>query len=115
MIRALAIVALLTSCASERACGRLDPAAVGEFHRSHVLSNGANESSVEGLALGDDDDDAGTGWQVCVELGVAAIQNHPTAQDSDFVPDYCKRIMPREEWVALCGQWVRAAPDGGAP
>jgi hypothetical protein len=81
----LALV-LLTSCSwgvtmtvrPRPVCGRLDPEAISEFHRSHVLSNGANESSVEGLALGDPD---GGGWLVCIERGAATIQNHETEQE----------------------------------
>lgn len=77
-------LALVLSSCAYRACGRLDPEEIVAFHHSHGLSVGANESSVEGLAVGDDPPDGGDvglGWQVCVENGKAQIQNHPTRQD----------------------------------
>lgn len=86
--RALAAIALLLSGCAHKAlkiCGRLEPAAIESFHRTHALSVGANESSVEGLAAGDDTPDGGfTGWLVCVERGVATIQNHPTQQEIEM-------------------------------
>jgi hypothetical protein len=80
-----ALLGLVTSCSwgvtmtvrPRPVCGRLDPEAISEFHRSHTLSNGANESSVEDLAHGDPDG----GWTVCVERGTATIQNHETEQE----------------------------------
>lgn len=54
-------------------CGKLEPEAIAKFHAGHLLSNGANVSSVEGLAA--------EGWIICVENGRATIEDHPTAQD----------------------------------
>jgi hypothetical protein len=75
-MRMILIVLLASGCVgARRECGMLRADDVVEFHHSHELSNGANESSVAGLAV--------EGWVVCVESGVATIQNHQTAQEKE--------------------------------
>lgn len=71
-MKLFAAALLLSSCA-HRVCGELDPRDVSAFHESHQLSVGANASAVEGLAS--------EPWQVCIEGGVAKIQNHQTASE----------------------------------
>lgn len=67
LVNLIAVVLLLAGCA-HRVCGWLDPASVAAFHQSHQLSIGANESAVEDLAA--------EPWLVCIEGGVAKIQDH---------------------------------------
>lgn len=64
-----AALAVLGGCA-HRVCGTLQHADIEAFHESHMMSVSANASEVEDLAT--------EGWQVCVERGVAKIQNHRT-------------------------------------
>lgn len=72
MMVAVALL-FICSCAS-RVCGRLRPAELEAFHKSHLLSHAANELNVVDLGA--------AGWVVCVETdGGATIQNHCTLGD----------------------------------
>jgi hypothetical protein len=69
-MRIAAVLLLLLGCAcARRMCGRLKPAQLEAFHRSHLLSHAANELNVVDLG--------GANWLVCVDVdGGAEIENH---------------------------------------
>lgn len=65
------LLLLLASCAVP--CGVLRAEDVIAFHDNHLYSAGANETSVEALGA--------EGFLVCIEGGVARIQDHRTPEE----------------------------------